>query len=609
MAVNVTITSSYIIDDFYNRSGGGDIYVYSSGGSGTGTGGVGNLSELGDVLLSSLNTNDVLQYSNTRWRNSTPVNAANYFYSKAQVDASFALKTDIPSGVVKEASLGSDFVWVGGLLDVSIVTMDYDYVDGSLLQRDTSINRIDGSVNLLFTKNTNQDTSILVLNNYVIDLSTKTSYWKSYTDASLLQRDNSIANALSYVIDLSTKTSYWKTYTDGSLGLRDTSIANVLSYATDLSLNTLHDVSVVNASIGQFLMFDPSANTNKWKNVDSIDIEDYFATRSEIDYLATTNPSIGTYFDAYTNTWVGSGALKDVSQGGTYAGTGNTAIGYRALYVDTSGYQNTAVGRQALTANTYGIGNSAFGHQALYLNTLGLYNTAIGRLSLYNNVDGYYNTGVGGGALASCVSTHYNTAIGYAAGNFHTGSYLTAVGYNAYFYNTSGPANTGVGYRAGYKNTTGRDNVAIGSQTLYSSSDGSYNTAIGSSSLYYATTSQRNTAIGYAALHKAYTSYNTAIGYQAGRYVGSGTAENEGPIGSIYLGYQARSGINESVNEIVIGYNAVGAGSNTVTLGNTSCVSTYLRGTLYADGSAGFTGTVTAGQNMVFKNGILVQVI
>jgi len=67
--------------------------------------------------------------------------------SIAELDASVQLlfQTDF-SEFITEASLGDDFVWEDGYLDVSIVTMDYDYVDGSLVVRDTRLDSLDASV-------------------------------------------------------------------------------------------------------------------------------------------------------------------------------------------------------------------------------------------------------------------------------------------------------------------------------------------------------------------------------------------------------------------------------------------------------------------------------
>jgi hypothetical protein len=48
--------------------------------------------------------------------------------------------------------------------------------------------------------------------------------------------------------------------------------------------------------------------------------------------------------------------------------------------------------------------------------------------------------------------------------------------------------------------------------------------------------------------------------------------------GSVFLGYDTRAASNNQINQIVIGDRAIGLGSNTVVLGNTSIVTTALRG-------------------------------
>lgn len=64
---------------------------------------------------------------------------------------------------------------------------------------------------------------------------------------------------------------------------------------------------------------------------------------------------------------------------------------------------------------------------------------------------------------------------------------------------------------------------------------------------------------------------------------------------SILIGADSKPKDNLDTNEIVIGYNAVGNGSNTATLGNDSIANTYLKGNLqlpaYGDGNV--TGTAT----------------
>jgi len=62
----------------------------------------------------------------------------------------------------------------------------------------------------------------------------------------------------------------------------------------------------------------------------------------------------------------------------------------------------------------------------------------------------------------------------------------------------------------------------------------------------------------------------------AGRFQSDGASGLQTPENSTYLGYNTKSGSDSDGgedaidNEIVIGYNAIGNGSNTVTLGNTS---------------------------------------
>src|SRR5947207_854834 len=58
-------------------------------------------------------------------------------------------------------------------------------------------------------------------------------------------------------------------------------------------------------------------------------------------------------------------------------GAGNTALGWRSLFSDTTGSFNTGVGGGALSLNN-GDSNTAVGAAALLLNTTGSNNTAFG---------------------------------------------------------------------------------------------------------------------------------------------------------------------------------------------------------------------------------------
>ena len=217
----------------------------------------------------------------------------------------------------------------------------------------------------------------------------------------------------------------------------------------------------------------------------------------------------------------------EIRSGGT--GSDNTGIGYAALYSNTSGNYNSAIGAYALRFNTSGIRNTAIGYAALRSNTSGSDNSAIGYFALFSNTSGNYNSAIGAYALR---------------------------------FNTSGIRNTAIGYFALYSNTSGSDNSAIGAYALYSNTSGNYNSAIGTYALRFNTSG----------------SYNTAIGHSAGIFITGGANPNQTSNTSLYLGMDTKAYANGDSNEIVIGYNTTGYGSNTVALGNTSIVETVLQG-------------------------------
>ena len=158
-------------------------------------------------------------------------------------------------------------------------------------------------------------------------------------------------------------------------------------------------------------------------------------------------------------------AISPLPDGG-YADN-NTAEGTNALFTFTgvspnNGGENTAIGFEALYHNTSGNHNTASGFQALFSNTTGSANTAVGHNALGSNT-GSDNTAVGGGTLASNSTGHDNTASGRRALNLKTGgSYNAADGEYALASGTSASQNTALGYGAGYHLTTGGNNIDIG---------------------------------------------------------------------------------------------------------------------------------------------------
>jgi hypothetical protein len=204
-------------------------------------------------------------------------------------------------------------------------------------------------------------------------------------------------------------------------------------------------------------------------------------------------------------------------------------------------------------------------------------NTVIGKNALVNNtVDNVNYTGI------------ENTAIGFnALSSNTTGHENTAIGLSSLYYNTGGYENTAIGKRSLYRNTTGFWNTANGHNAMESNTTGNKNTASGKSSLYNNTEGSSNTANGYNAMFSNITgSMNTAYGEAAGRYIANGTTGNTTSDFSVYLGSNTKASADNAQNEIVIGYNAIGAGSNTIQLGNTAVTDVKTSGTLTA-------GTVT----------------
>jgi hypothetical protein len=193
-------------------------------------------------------------------------------------------------------------------------------------------------------------------------------------------------------------------------------------------------------------------------------------------------------------------------------------------------------------------------------------NTAIGGYCLFSNTTGTGNAAWGEFTLAYNTTGDYNTASGYAAMQYSTrGGYNVATGYAAMQMNTTGSYNTASGQNALRANTTGSGNVAVGQNALQSNSTGGYNSATGCLALFSNTTGTGNTAVG----HKA------GMTTQAG---GNNTAPSYGT----YLGYDTKTKADGSYNETVVGYGAVGNGSNTVTIGNASVTDNYFTGNVRA---------------------------
>lgn len=244
-------------------------------------------------------------------------------------------------------------------------------------------------------------------------------------------------------------------------------------------------------------------------------------------------------------------------------GIGNSFVGSNCGKFNTTGLYNTGIGVSALNFNTTGLYNTVIGSYAGYFNTTGTHNTLIGVNAGAANRSGSYNTAIGVLSSLYNISGSYNTATGYYTLLNNTVSYNTAFGYNSLKTNTTGPGNSGFGYNSLRDNSIGSDNSAFGSQAMSLNIDGIKNTAFGESALYAKTTGDNN----------------VAIGAEAGLKLEGGS--NLGEVdNSIFIGYDTRAKANGDTNSIVIGNQAIGEGSNTTVLGNSSTLNTHIFGNL-----------------------------
>lgn len=205
---------------------------------------------------------------------------------------------------------------------------------------------------------------------------------------------------------------------------------------------------------------------------------------------------------------------------------------------------------------------TAEGCDALKLLTAGAGNTGLGWRSLFSDSTGNFNTGVGAGALV-LNNADSNTAVGAAALLLNTsGIQNTAVGTAALVFNGTGELNTAVGYQALLNNVSGLENTAMGDQALLDNAGGNFNVAVGGAALLSNTAGNDNTAVGGGALNDTTGSDNTALGFQAGILATDGD-------GNVYIGAGMSGVAGESNQTYIRNINTTsvsGAGTDTVTV-------------------------------------------
>jgi trimeric autotransporter adhesin len=340
---------------------------------------------------------------------------------------------------------------------------------------------------------------------------------------------------------------------------------------------------------GQFLKYSASG-TAVWATPS-------YALNDITDMVATADSqSIGVGYAALTND---DGSSNKNTAMGYMAGhlittgTYNCAFGYYSLRLCTTGGYNTALGPKSLYANTTGFNNTAIGYNALSSNTTGHSSIAIGVNTLDAQTTGNHNLAIGDGALGSTTTGTENIAIGNSCMSGASSALKNVgIGKSSMQTLTTGDENVAVGFDSLRSATTGYNNVAIGQKALRVNVSGFDNVVVGHGAMINDTLSQRCTAVGKDALVNLTTGHkNIAIGYKAGHVLTTGS--NNTIIGEM-------SGSPTSLSDTVI----IGAGATERLRVTSSGLS--INGTTNAtiNGDLTATGDITAYSDERLKDDI-----
>jgi len=251
---------------------------------------------------------------------------------------------------------------------------------------------------------------------------------------------------------------------------------------------------------------------------------------------------------------------------------------------ESASFATTSISASYAATSSYVLGSiesSSYAGVANSINTLNQTVTLTGSLLMtgqLNNVD--ISTGLGniGG----------NIAIGTTLSNIST-----AGG------GDNGTYNVAIGESSLSSNTTGNYNTAT-NRSLVFNTTGVWNTAYGYNTMFFNYTGNRNVAIGMWSLANINDSDdNVALGTEAGRFTTLGSMG--AASASIFIGSSTRAENNNQTNQIVIGTDTTGRGTDTTTIGNLNTTSTLLRGTVSASlftGSFQTNGTTDTGSGL-----------
>lgn len=264
------------------------------------------------------------------------------------------------------------------------------------------------------------------------------------------------------------------------------------------------------------------------------------------------------------------------------------------LIADISAGQSKKISRDNLLSNWDGDPNSPvvyLPNQTSFSGSVSYGGNGLRNLSHASGEEGYDNLAFGKSAGLALTTGRANILIGTDTGKALTAAtvvntYSGTLGNsgNVWVGRTIGAAANGaldtvfIGTNAGQNFTSGMDSVGIGANAAANLEGGSETVALGHGTLQH--------VVGSGDFATGTGHRLTAVGDMAGRFLNSLANKTSGKS-SLYLGARTRSLANGAENEIVIGYDVDGGGSNTVTIGNSSILTTTLFGNLSVGNAAG----------------------
>jgi hypothetical protein len=402
----------------------------------------------------------------------------------------------------------------------------------------------------------------------------------------------------------------------GQLDLLSSSI--FINYSGNVGIGTIIPSEKLDVS-GNIKMTETAAttDTDKFVVLDS-GVLKYRTGAQVISDLPTDSRYVAVAGDTMTGSLTMNNSQIQITDSGTQArmSINNTGTGDPQINFQLSGSSKFTIGVDDSDSDKFKIsGSSALGsNDRIVVDSSG--NVGIGTTSPAHKLHVVGNTKIEGVVIVnSANSSLYIGDSNTGQSSTSTGDRNVVIGPSAFRSNTSAKYNTAVGHAAMQDTTTGNYNSVLGNQALRDNIDGDFNVAVGNQTMAFTTNSSNNTAVGYRALYQAQSDSNTAIGqgafnslqsstssggntgigqevlnkitsgrrnvgvgYAAGQKYGGGNNNVVTANDSVFIGADSDAGGDNQTNQIVIGYNAIGLGSNTAVLGNNSIVTTQLKG-------------------------------